>query len=103
MLTFLLGLLGFSTSPALNSRFMGIAPNAPTLAVSGNIAAFNVGITLGPWLGGLALTAGFDYPAIPAIGALVAGIALALWGMDVVLQVHQRRRTGALDPAVGPS
>ncbi|GAB33371.1 MFS transporter [Gordonia otitidis] len=88
-LIFLLGLLGFSTNPALNSRFMTIAPKAPTLAVSGNISAFNVGITLGPWLGGLALDAGYDYPAIPAVGAAIAGIALLLWGWDLALQRHR--------------
>ncbi|WP_204033282.1 MFS transporter [Micromonospora qiuiae] len=91
VLVFALGLIGFSTNPALNSRFMAIAPNAPTLAVSGNISAFNIGITAGPWLGGLALTAGYDYPAVPAIGAAVAAIALALWGWDLIIQTRQHR------------
>ncbi|GEC97900.1 chloramphenicol resistance protein [Kocuria varians] len=84
-----LGLLGFSTNPALNSRFMAIAPGAPTLAVSGNISAFNVGITLGPWIGGLLLTGGHGYPAIPAVGAVIATLALLLWGWDLALQARQ--------------
>lgn len=90
MLVFLLGLMGFVTNPALNSRFMSIAPNAPTLAVSGNISAFNVGITVGPWLGGLALASGYGYPAIPTLGAAIAGVALLLWGWDLVLQARHR-------------
>lgn len=98
-LIFVLGLLGFSTNPALNSRFMAIAPNAPTLAVSGNISAFNVGITLGPWLGGLALAAGYDYSVIPAIGAAIAGIALLLWVWDVALQSRQKHKNDVLRPA----
>lgn len=89
VLVVVLGLMGFGTNPALNSRFVPIAPNAPTLAVSGNVSAFNVGITLGPWLGGLALAAGHDYPAIPAIGAAIAGLALVLWACDLALQSRQ--------------
>lgn len=84
-----LGLLGFCTNPALNSRYMAIAPKAPTLAVAGNISAFNVGITLGPWIGGIALAAGQDYPAIPALGAGFAAIALLLWGVDIRLQMRR--------------
>lgn len=89
---FLLGLCGFVTNPALNSRLVALAPQAPTLAVSGSTSAFNVGITLGPWLGGLALSAGFGHPAVPVIGAGVAGLALLLWGGDLVLQAREVRR-----------
>lgn len=80
-----LGFLGFSTNPALNSRFIPLAPDAPTLSVSGNVSAFNVGITLGPWLGGVALSAGYDYPVVPAVGAAVAVLALLLWAWDMAL------------------
>ncbi|GAB17132.1 putative major facilitator superfamily transporter [Gordonia effusa NBRC 100432] len=90
-LIFALGLLGFGTNPALNSRFAAIAPDAPTLAVSGNVSAFNVGITVGPWLGGMALAAGYDYPVVPWIGAGVAGVALVLWALDVWLVRRFRR------------
>src|SRR5690606_7454847 len=92
-LVVVMGLLSFGTNPALNSRFLAIAPAAPTLAVSGNVAAFNVGITLGPWIGGLVRAGGLGYPAIPAVGAAIAALALALWGLDLVLQSRQRRRT----------
>lgn len=80
---FLLGLTGFGTNPALNSRVVGIAPAAPTLAVAGNTSAFNVGISAGPWLAGIALTAGLGYPAVPWIGAGLAAAALALVGVEV--------------------
>ncbi|MBB3662736.1 DHA1 family chloramphenicol resistance protein-like MFS transporter [Prauserella sediminis] len=97
-----LGVLGFGTNPALNSRFMTIAPDAPTLAVSGNVAAFNVGITLGPWIGGLVLAAGHAYPAVPAVGAAVAGLALLLWAWDLTLQARAGRpkRTVGQEPSV---
>lgn len=97
------GLLGFSTNPALNSRFLAIAPKAPTLAVSGNISAFNVGITLGPWIGGLVIAGGHGYPAIPAVGAVIAALALALWGWDLILQAKQRRHEQQNELAVDRS
>ena len=95
-----LGLLGFVTNPALNSRFIAIAPGSPTLAVSGNVAAFNVGITLGPWLGGLALAAGQNYPTIPAIGAGIAGLAILLWAWDLTLQARGRRHLVREEPSM---
>lgn len=62
VLVVLLGLVGFVSNLALNSRVAGIAPQSPTLAIAGTTSAFNVGIAIGPWLGGLALSAGHDYP-----------------------------------------
>ncbi|MEV4732492.1 Cmx/CmrA family chloramphenicol efflux MFS transporter [Saccharopolyspora sp. NPDC049426] len=87
VLAVVLGFTGFGVNPALNSRVFGIAPGAPTLAAAGSTAAFNVGITVGPWLGGLALTAGYGYPAIPWIGAALASAVLVL----LVVEVRARR------------
>lgn len=84
-LVFALGLFGFSTNPALNSRTFAIAPAAPTLSTAGNTSAFNIGITAGPWIGGAALNVGWGYQAIPAIGAGIAALALALWAWDCAL------------------
>ncbi|GAA1212467.1 hypothetical protein LY12_003127 [Prauserella alba] len=102
VLVIVLGMLGFGTNPALNSRFMAIAPDAPTLAVSGNVSAFNVGITLGPWIGGVVLAAGHAYPAVPAVGAAIAGLALLLWAWDLALQPRTGRgtRTARTEPMV---
>jgi DHA1 family chloramphenicol resistance protein-like MFS transporter len=81
-LVFALGFAGFGTNPALNSRVFGIAPGAPTLAPAGNISAFNAGISAGPWLAGIALSAGLGYPSVPWIGAGLAVVALMLLAMD---------------------
>ncbi|SFJ65243.1 MFS transporter, DHA1 family, chloramphenicol resistance protein [Amycolatopsis sacchari] len=89
VLVFLLGLAGFATNPALNSRVSVLAPGAPTLAVAGNISAFNTGISVGPWLGGLALGAGLGYPSVAWLGTLLAAVALVLVGVDATRQrVH---------------
>ncbi|WP_135453330.1 Cmx/CmrA family chloramphenicol efflux MFS transporter [Mycobacterium sp. DL99] len=84
-LSVLLGLTGFGTNPALNSRVFALGASAPTLTAAGTTSAFNVGIAFGPWLAGMALTAGIGYPVVPWIGAGLAVGALALFATDAAL------------------
>jgi DHA1 family chloramphenicol resistance protein-like MFS transporter len=70
------GTFGFASNPAVNSRVFSVAGSAPTLAAAFNISAFNVGITVGPWLGGLALDAGAGYPSVGWIGAGLGVLAV---------------------------
>lgn len=91
-LSVLLGLTGFGTNPALNSRVFALGASAPTLTAAGTTSAFNVGIAVGPWLAGLALTAGWGYPAVPWIGAVLAVAALALFAVDAALVRGQHAR-----------
>ncbi|TQM26037.1 Cmx/CmrA family chloramphenicol efflux MFS transporter [Nocardia bhagyanarayanae] len=81
VLVFLLGAFGFATNPALNTRVFALAEAAPTLAAATNFSAFNVGITVGPWLGGLAIGAGYGYASLGWLGATLALAMLAtvLW------------------------
>ncbi|MEV4355830.1 Cmx/CmrA family chloramphenicol efflux MFS transporter [Nonomuraea sp. NPDC049625] len=76
-LIFLLGAFGFGMNPALNTRVFSLAKDAPTLAAAVNVSSFNVGITVGPWLGGLAIGAGLGYPSVAWIGAAIGVLALA--------------------------
>ncbi|MET9810533.1 Cmx/CmrA family chloramphenicol efflux MFS transporter [Streptomyces halstedii] len=76
-LVLLQGALAFGTGTALISRVFRQAPEAPTLAGSFATAAFNVGAAAGPWLGGLALGAGFGFRAPVWVSALLMGAALA--------------------------
>ncbi|MEV7460720.1 Cmx/CmrA family chloramphenicol efflux MFS transporter [Streptomyces rubiginosohelvolus] len=75
----LLGLLAFGTGTALITRVLGLAPGAPTLAGASSTTAFNLGATVGPWAGGLALGAGFGYRAPVGVSALlmVAAVLVA--------------------------
>lgn len=104
VLVIAIGFAGFFTNPALNSRVAALAPAAPTLAVALNTSAFNLGIAVGPWLGGLALAGGHGYPAIAWIGAGLAALGLLVWLVDLRLAgerhasvsavgAHQRMRT----------
>ncbi|MFC9433846.1 Cmx/CmrA family chloramphenicol efflux MFS transporter [Nocardia sp. NPDC057030] len=87
-LTFLLGAFGFGTNPTLNSRVFNLAADGPTLAPAFNVSSFNIGITLGPWLGGLAIGAGLGYASVAWIGA---AIGLAALGTVTWEQLLNRR------------
>ncbi|NUP78897.1 MAG: MFS transporter [Nonomuraea sp.] len=92
-LILLLGAFGFATNPALNTRVFTLAKDAPTLAAAMNVSSFNVGITAGPWLGGLAIGAGAGYPSVAWIGAALGVAALG------VVALSARTRPGATAPA----
>ncbi|WP_327096901.1 MFS transporter [Nocardia vinacea] len=98
ILVFLLGAFGFATNPALNTRVFALAGAAPTLATAVNFSAFNVGITVGPWLGGLAIGGGLGYPSVAWIGVALAIAALATVAWAAALH----RRTQQVD-TVGPT
>lgn len=82
----LLGAVAFIAGAPLNARVFGLAGAAPTLASATNTSAFNVGNSLGPALGGLAITAGFGYTAPAWLGvALMSGalgLGLLSWRLD---------------------
>ncbi|GAA3260399.1 Cmx/CmrA family chloramphenicol efflux MFS transporter [Nonomuraea helvata] len=84
-LIFLLGAFGFGTNPALNTRVFSLAKDAPTLAAAVNVSSFNVGITVGPWLGGLAIEAGLGYPSVAWIGAAIGVLSLATVALSAAL------------------
>ncbi|MFI1970307.1 Cmx/CmrA family chloramphenicol efflux MFS transporter [Streptomyces cinnamoneus] len=86
-LALLLGVAAFMTAPALNARMFNLANAAPTLAGATTTAAFNIGNTIGPWLGGLVIAAGWGYPAVAWLGALLA--ALAVGTTAVASRLHR--------------
>ncbi|WP_052868798.1 Cmx/CmrA family chloramphenicol efflux MFS transporter [Streptomyces niger] len=84
------GVAAFSINPALQAQVMREAGRAPTLATTTNTSAFNVGNTIGPWLGGSAISAHLGYTAPAWAGAL---LALAGLGAAAVSGVLHRRAT----------
>ncbi|MFF8812990.1 Cmx/CmrA family chloramphenicol efflux MFS transporter [Streptomyces pactum] len=91
LLSLLLGVAAFGTAPALNARMFNVAGAAPTLAGATTTSAFNIGNTLGPWLGGLVIGAGWGYRAVAWTGAVLAVGALA----TTVAAARLHRRTEA--------
>ncbi|MEV0086205.1 Cmx/CmrA family chloramphenicol efflux MFS transporter [Saccharopolyspora sp. NPDC050642] len=81
ILVFVLGVGGFVTNPALQSRAFTLAPGAPTLVGAVNTSAFNIGNTLAPMLGGMAISAGFGFASVAWVGAAIgaAGLLAAAW------------------------
>lgn len=89
----LLGVVAFLVAAPLNNRVFQLAGAAPTLASAANTAAFNVGNTVGPIAGGIAITAGYGYSA-------PSWIAVALIAVSILLAVassaaDRRDRAGA--------
>ncbi|MFE7778664.1 Cmx/CmrA family chloramphenicol efflux MFS transporter [Streptomyces sp. NPDC057445] len=87
-LSFLLGMASFCSAPALNARMFNVAGAAPTLAGATTTAAFNLGNTTGPWLGGTVIDAGFGFASTAWAGAAMSVVALAL--IPVSLRLHRR-------------
>jgi DHA1 family inner membrane transport protein len=88
------GIATFAVVPPLQMRVMRAAAEAPGLASSVNVGAFNFGNALGAAAGGAAISAGLGYAAVPIVGAVIAAAGLALVGLHVV----QRRTRLAMNP-----
>ncbi|WP_410635705.1 Cmx/CmrA family chloramphenicol efflux MFS transporter [Amycolatopsis sp. cmx-4-83] len=85
------GVAGFGANPALNVRAYQVSGDAPTLTGASTTAAFNVGNTVGPWLGGVAIDAGLGYPSVAWTGmALGAATLVALTAAAVVQRNDDR-------------
>ena len=82
------GVATFALVPPLQARVMDAASDAPSLASSVNIGAFNLGNAAGAALGGAVIAAGLGYAWVAWAGAAMAAAALIS-----VLAV--RRRTAA--------
>lgn len=95
VLIFLWGVASFALVPPLQVRVMAAASDAPNLASSVNIGAFNLGNAIGAALGGAVIAGGLGYPAVSLAGAAAAGLGL------VLVLVLARRRAPATVPAAG--
>ncbi|MFX1677305.1 MFS transporter [Paraburkholderia sp. A2WS-5] len=83
------GIATFAVVPPLQMRVMRAASEAPGLASSVNVGAFNLGNALGAAAGGAAISAGFSYAAVPIVGAMIATSGLALVFVQMALQRKQ--------------
>ncbi len=74
-------LIGCTTGLAivLQTYLMDVARDAQTLAAAANHSAFNVANALGPWLAGMAITAGYGFPSAGYVGCALSLGGLVLW------------------------
>ncbi|MFF2085616.1 MFS transporter [Nocardia sp. NPDC058176] len=89
-----MGFFGFGATPGLQMRVLDHAADAPTLASSANIAAFNVGNFLGVWLSGLAISAGFGW-----VSPLWVGVGFAVTGLVVLIAATRGERATSTEEA----
>jgi DHA1 family inner membrane transport protein len=96
---FLVALAGSALSPAIQTRLMDVAGDSQTLAAAINHSALNIGNSLGAYLGGVTIAAGFGYLSPAWVGLLlcVPGVALAL--VSVGLQRSTAKRAGLSEAA----
>lgn len=80
-LAFFTGLISFMAGSPLQVSLINSATGAETLAASAGQAAFNMGNTLGAYLGGLPLIYGFAYnsPLLVGIGMASIGALIAFY------------------------
>ncbi|ASY71434.1 Major facilitator family transporter (plasmid) [Sinorhizobium fredii CCBAU 83666] len=95
-----LGFLSFANVPGLQLYVVQLAkahrPGAVDVASALNIAAFNLGIALGAWLGGTVVDSALGLGATPWVGAILVSLALLLTLWSGALD---RRSTAALQAA----
>lgn len=95
----LFGIAAFSINPALQAQVMREAGAAPTLATTTNTSAFNIGNTIGPWVGGSAIGAGLGFTSPAWTAALLALAGLGAAALSGVL----RRRADAVEQERQPA
>lgn len=95
ILVFLWGIASFALVPPLQVRVMAAASDAPNLASSMNIGAFNLGNAIGAAVGGAVIAGGLGYPAVALAGALAAAL-----GLGLVLILARRNNAPRAAPAV---
>jgi len=90
LIIFLIGAGGGLGTP-LQARLMDVSGDAQTLAAALHHSAFNVANALGPWLGGMAIAAGYGLTSTGWIGAALALGGLAVFLLSIALQQRTTR------------
>ncbi|GAA1736542.1 Cmx/CmrA family chloramphenicol efflux MFS transporter [Aeromicrobium alkaliterrae] len=91
------GFATFTVASAINARVFQHGDQAPNLVAGVNVAAFNIGNALGPWFGGLVITAGLGYRAL-----LPLSMSLAVVGLLVAAASWRLERGRAQAPEAAP-
>ena len=101
----LVGASASALSPVIQTRLMDVAGDAQTLAAAVNHSSLNIGNTLGAFLGGVVIAAGFGYVAPTWLGLAlcVPGVAFAIAG--ALVSKYALTETGSLNtrPAIDPT
>lgn len=85
------GVATFAVVPPLQMGVMRAATDAPGLASSMNVGAFNLGNAVGAAVGGAVISAGMGYAAVPIAGAVIAAAGLGLVLVQRASNVRRRK------------
>lgn len=95
-----LGFLSFATVPGLQLYVVELAkrhrPGAVDVASALNIAAFNLGIAVGAWIGGIVVASPLGLGATPWVGAILVAGAL---GLTLISAALDNRKLAVSQPA----
>lgn len=95
---------GGALGTVLQTRLMDVAGDAQGLAAALNHSAFNTANALGPWLGGMAIAAGYGWTSTGLVGTALAMAGLTIWaiagstGAEPASSGTPARRSTAADP-----
>ncbi|HEX7834842.1 MAG TPA: MFS transporter [Pseudolysinimonas sp.] len=101
----LVGATASALSPVIQTRLMDVAGDAQTLAAAVNHSSLNIGNTLGAFLGGVVIAAGFGYVAPTWLGLALClpGVLFAIGG--ALVSRYALTETGSLKtrPPIDPT
>lgn len=89
---FLVGVSSSMILPAVQSRLIRISNEAALFGSAINHAAFNIGNSLGAWLGGLAIAGGFGYLAPGWVGVAMAIVGAGLLFVSIGVERRDKAR-----------
>ena len=90
---FFIGLTSSSLIPTIQTRLIRISHESALLGAAINHAAFNVGNSLGAWLGGIVIAAGLGYRAPGWVGVILAVAGLLLAGLSLAVERRDKSRS----------
>lgn len=81
---------GGAVATVLQTRLMDVSGEAQALAAALNHSAFNVANAIGPWLGGMAIAAGYGWTSTGWVGAALALGGLLILGVSAAVERRTR-------------
>ncbi|RRO13131.1 MFS transporter [Saccharopolyspora rhizosphaerae] len=91
LMVFLIGATGFTAIPSIQARILDQAKEAPALGSASIQSTFNIANSLGAYLGGVVIAAGFGLVSPSWIGALLALVGLGFAVLSGVLDRRPKR------------
>ncbi len=95
-LAFVMALLSSILSPAIQTRLMEVAGDNQSIAAALNHSALNIGNSLGAFLGGVVIAAGWGFAAPSWVGAGLAAVGLGIALASYAVQRRFHTETGSV-------